>query len=71
MIKADNPKIGKIAIIFIGMAEVSSCIATVKIGEHVKKGSQLGHFAYGGSSHAVVFQKQAKLTFTPNLYMTS
>lgn len=29
VIRAKNKKIGKIAIIFIGMAEVSSCVATV------------------------------------------
>jgi phosphatidylserine decarboxylase len=38
VIRADNNKIGKIAIIFIGMAEVSSCVATVKIGDKVRKG---------------------------------
>lgn len=38
LIKADNPKIGKIAIIYVGMAEVSSCVASVKIGDKIKKG---------------------------------
>jgi phosphatidylserine decarboxylase len=55
VIKANNTKIGRIAIVFIGMAEVSSCVAKVKIGEKVLKGQQLGYFMFGGSSHAVVF----------------
>ncbi len=32
IIKANNSNIGKIGIIYIGMNEVSSCIATVKVG---------------------------------------
>lgn len=52
------------------MAEVSSCVATVKIGDRVLKGQQLGHFAYGGSSHVMVFEKKVKLNFTQNLYRT-
>ncbi len=63
LIKADNPKIGKVAIIYVGMAEVSSCVNTVKIGDKVKKGDQLGYFMFGGSSHAIIFEKKVKLVF--------
>ena len=59
VIKANNHKIGKIAIIYIGMAEVSSCKESVKIGQKVKKGQQIGHFMFGGSSHLMVFEKKA------------
>lgn len=59
VIKANNLKIGKIGIIYIGMAEVSSCVATVKEGDKVKKGQQIGHFMFGGSSHLMVFEKKA------------
>jgi phosphatidylserine decarboxylase len=55
VIKAANPHIGKIAIIYIGMAEVSSCVTTVKIGDPVHKGDEIGHFEFGGSSHAIIF----------------
>lgn len=55
IIKADNPKIGRIAIIFVGMAEVSSCVACVKEGMKVKKGEQIGWFMFGGSSHCIIF----------------
>jgi phosphatidylserine decarboxylase len=75
LIKADNPKIGYVAIIYIGtllsdlgMTEISSCVASRKIGEKVKKGEHIGHFAYGGSSHAMIFQKSAQLSFSERLY---
>lgn len=41
-IEADNPKIGLICVVPIGMVEVSTCDVTVKEGQHVKKGEQLG-----------------------------
>lgn len=50
------------------MAEVSSCVATVKPNDKVKKGDQIGHFAYGGSTHVIIFQKDVKLTFANTLY---
>lgn len=65
---ASNPRIGKIAIIFIGMAEVSSCVTTVNIGDQVAKGQEIGHFEFGGSSHAIIFEKKANLRFSSNLY---
>ena len=42
LIEADNPAIGLMAFIAIGMVEVSSCDITVKVGQHVEKGDQLG-----------------------------
>ncbi len=41
-IQADNEKLGLVAFIAIGMVEVSTCDVTVKEGERVKKGDQLG-----------------------------
>ena len=68
VLNASNLRIGKIAMIFIGMAEVSSCVTTVNIGDHVGKGQEIGHFEFGGSSHAIVFEKKAKLRFSSGLY---
>lgn len=70
VIKAKNSLIGTIAIIYIGMAEVSGCIETVKIGQTVKKGQEIGYFEFGGSSHAIIFEKKAKLKFSLALYET-
>ena len=44
IINADNPKIGSVGIIFVGMAEVSSCVTELKAGARVKKGQQIGNF---------------------------
>ena len=49
------------------MTEVSSCCPTVEEGQHVNKGDQLGYFQYGGSSYALVFDKDLELEFNPNI----
>ncbi|HSD48108.1 MAG TPA: phosphatidylserine decarboxylase family protein [Pyrinomonadaceae bacterium] len=65
-IRADNPAIGLMCVVPVGMAEVSSCEITVKPGDHVKKGDQLGMFHFGGSTHCLIFRPGVNLTF--NLY---
>lgn len=62
-IKSNNPAIGDMCIIPIGMAECSTCEITVASGKHVKKGDQLGMFHFGGSTHLLVFQKDVNLLF--------
>ena len=62
-IQADNPDIGLMAFISIGMGEVSSNEITVKAGDRVKKGDQLGMFHYGGSTHCLVFRPGVNLSF--------
>jgi phosphatidylserine decarboxylase len=65
-IEADNPKIGLMCVMPVGMAEVSSCEITVKVGDHVKKGDELGMFHFGGSTHCLIFRPGVNLEF--NLY---
>ncbi|HEY4594020.1 MAG TPA: phosphatidylserine decarboxylase family protein [Thermoanaerobaculia bacterium] len=62
-IEADNPAIGLMCVMPIGMAEVSSCEITVKVGQHVDKGEQLGMFHFGGSTHCLVFRPGVNLEF--------
>jgi len=62
-IEADNPDIGLMAIMFVGMAEVSSNEITVYEGQHINKGDQLGMFHFGGSTHCLIFRPQVKLQF--------
>jgi phosphatidylserine decarboxylase len=62
-IEADNPDIGLMAALFVGMAEVSSNEITVSVGQHVNKGDQLGMFHFGGSTHCLIFRPQVKLEF--------
>lgn len=60
-------EIGYVAFIAIGMTEVSSCIVYDKlVGKVVKKGEEIGHFQYGGSTNIIIFDKEhvKKLKFT-------
>lgn len=63
-IEADNPAIGLMCVMPVGMAEVSSCHITVRPGDHVNKGDQLGMFHIGGSTHCLIFRPGVNLTFT-------
>lgn len=62
-IEADNPDIGLMCFVAVGMAEVSTCDITVFEGQYVKKGDQLGMFHFGGSTHCLVFGPQVDLEF--------
>ncbi|MCF7837927.1 MAG: phosphatidylserine decarboxylase family protein [Candidatus Marinimicrobia bacterium] len=62
-IEADNPAIGLMACLFVGMAEVSSNEITVSEGQHVEKGEQLGMFHFGGSTHCLIFRPQVQIEF--------
>jgi phosphatidylserine decarboxylase len=62
-IEADNPDIGLMAVMFVGMAEVSSNEIVVHEGQHVKKGDQLGMFHFGGSTHCLIFRPNVNVTF--------
>ncbi|KAJ5313020.1 hypothetical protein PENANT_c018G08409 [Penicillium antarcticum] len=56
-IEADEPAIGLMAFIGVGMAEVSTCDITVKEGDRVNKGDEIGMFHFGGSTHCLLFRK--------------
>jgi len=62
-IEADNKNIGLMAVLFVGMAEVSSNEFSVYEGQHVKKGDQLGMFHFGGSTHCLIFKPGVELEF--------
>jgi len=62
-IQADNPDIGLMCFVSIGMSEVSSNDITVKVGDRVKKGDQLGMFHFGGSTHCLIFRPEVNVEF--------
>ena len=62
-IESDNPDIGLMCALFVGMAEVSTCDVTVYEGQHVNKGDQLGMFHFGGSTHCLIFRPEVQLEF--------
>lgn len=66
-IQADNDAIGLMAMILVGMAEVSSIDLTAKVHSHVHKGEKIGMFHFGGSTHCLVFGGQVKLTLNPEV----
>ena len=72
-IQADNPHIGLMCFVSIGMSEVSSNEITVEEKDKVKKGDQLGMFHYGGSTHLLIFRPGVNIEFdtrgqTPGLH---
>lgn len=71
IIEADNKEIGLVAFIAIGMDEVSTCQVTVKEGQHVQKGDDMGMFHFGGSSHCLLFQNGTRLNGFPSLSRSS
>jgi phosphatidylserine decarboxylase len=62
-IEADNPDIGLMCVLAVGMAEVSSCEITAYQGQRVRKGDQIGMFHFGGSTHCLIFRAGVKLEF--------
>ncbi|KAI0335630.1 hypothetical protein GY45DRAFT_816518 [Cubamyces sp. BRFM 1775] len=53
--------IGLVAVLPIGMAQVSSVVLSVKAGDYVEKGQEISCFQFGGSDIVMVFQKDAKV----------
>jgi phosphatidylserine decarboxylase len=62
-IEADNPDIGLMCVMYVGMAEVSTCEISVYEGQHVNKGDQLGMFHFGGSTHCLIFRPEVDIEF--------
>ena len=62
-IQADDPRIGLMCFMPVGMAEVSTCDVTVAVGQHVRKGDQIGMFHFGGSTHCLIFRPGVHLDF--------
>ncbi|EGD05308.1 phosphatidylserine decarboxylase-related protein [Burkholderia sp. TJI49] len=55
-IACDDPAIGTVAAVFVGMGDVSSCVIDVVPGQHVDKGDEIGYFQYGGSTYCLLFE---------------
>ncbi|OBB95465.1 phosphatidylserine decarboxylase family protein [Mycobacterium sp. 852002-40037_SCH5390672] len=58
LIEADDPDIGLVAFLGVGMSEVSSCMISpnVKPGTRIAKGDELGYFQFGGSTECLIFR---------------
>ncbi len=65
VIECDDRAIGKVGCVFVGMADVSSCVIEALPGQRVRKGDELGFFQYGGSTCCLVFERDAISSFVP------
>lgn len=63
VIDSDDPQIGLVGCVFVGMADVSSCVIEALTGQHVTKGDELGYFQYGGSTYCLVFRPNVVESF--------
>ncbi len=65
VLRADNPTIGEVAVVAVGMSDVSTCVLHPDLapGRHLTKGDELGHFAFGGSTHCLVLRPGAVESF--------
>lgn len=66
VIRTDNH--GLVAVVPVGIATISSVNITVKPGDVVRKGQEMGFFKYGGSVIVMLFQKN-RLNLDPYRHM--
>ena len=67
LILINNPTLGLVAVLPIGMAQISSVVLSVQKGDIVTKGQEISYFQCGGSDCVMVFQEKAKVQFTATL----
>lgn len=63
LIILDTP-IGLVAILPIGMCQVSSVIITAEVGVTVRKGEELSYFQFGGSDIILLFEASSNVCLT-------
>lgn len=66
-IEADNPKVGMVGFIGVGMVEVSTCVLSVEGGQRVRQGEEIGMFQFGGSTHVLLFGPKSNITFVDDV----
>jgi len=63
LIVLDTP-IGLVAVVPIGMCQVSSVVLTAEVGVTVRKGEELSYFQFGGSDIVLLFEAASNVSFT-------
>jgi len=56
--------IGLVAVLPIGMCQVSSIILTAEVGVTVRKGEELSYFQFGGSDIIILFEASSNVCFS-------
>jgi phosphatidylserine decarboxylase len=69
LIVFDSP-VGLVAVLPIGMAQVSSVNMTAQVGAYLNKGDEFGYFQFGGSDIVLLFQADSgvEITAAPNIH---
>lgn len=69
LIIIDSP-IGLVAILPMGMAQVSSVVITAEEGRTLRKGEEISYFQFGGSDIVMLFESCSNVSFTaqPNVH---
>ncbi|WP_028310285.1 phosphatidylserine decarboxylase [Derxia gummosa] len=69
LVVIDSP-IGLVAVLPIGMAQVSSVVLTAEVGATLRKGEEISYFQFGGSDIVVLFEARSNVSFTaqPNVH---
>lgn len=63
LIIIDSP-IGLVAVLPIGMSNVSSVVLTAEVGRTLHKGEEISYFQFGGSDYVMVFEASSNVSFT-------
>ena len=63
LVVLDTP-IGLVAVLPVGMCQVSSVILTAEVGVTLRKGEELSYFQFGGSDIVVLFEAKSNVSFT-------
>ena len=63
LIVLDTP-IGLVAVLPIGMCQVSSVVVTAEVGVTVRKGEELSYFQFGGSDIILLFEAKSNVSIT-------
>ena len=62
--------IGLVAVLPIGMCQVSSVVMTAEVGKILRKGEEFAYFQFGGSDHIMLFEAACNVNITaqPNTH---
>ncbi|MCH5246514.1 MAG: phosphatidylserine decarboxylase [Muribaculaceae bacterium] len=63
LVVIDSP-IGLVAVLPMGMAQVSSIVLTAEEGRTLHKGEEISYFQFGGSDIVTVYQEASNVSFT-------
>lgn len=57
IVPIDSPQFGRVMVVCVGAMMVGSIKITIEEGQDVKRGQELGYFAFGGSTIVVLFER--------------